>query len=513
MTTRAWNRRRWMQRLAGTALAALTTAALGAVAGPATGASAATGADAKRWLFDTRATSLYDLGGVIGSTGSYTGKNVGIALVDTGVVPVNGLTSGNVVNGPDLSFESQAPKLRYQDTFGHGTHLAGIMVGKDTSGSDNFTGVAPDATLTSVKVGVANGALDVSQAIAAVDWVVAHRNDDLLHPIRVLTLAYGTDGTQDYRVDPLTHAVENAWRAGIVVVVAGGNTGTTAPKLANPAYDPYVIAVGAADPMGTTTAADDTVTDFSSRGDASRRVDLLAPGRSIVSLRDPGSYVDTNFPAARVGTRFFKGSGTSQAAAVVSGAVAQLLQQRPYLTPDQVKALLTGTASQVVGDPAATGAGELNLSRALLKAAPLLSAQTWTRSTGTGSLEAARGTHHVADNGVELTDERDIFGPFSTASWAKASSSQTAWNGGSWMGHTWTGSSWTGAWWTKRTWGSASWSGFSWSGFSWSSRVWSSASWNGFSWSGFSWSGFSWSGFSWSGFSWSGADWSEGNGG
>lgn len=92
-----------------------------------------------------------------------------------------------------------------------------------------------------------DGAVDVSQVIAAVDWVVEHRDDDARNPIRVLNLSYGTDGIQDHEVDPLTHAVENAWRAGIVVVVSAGNDGWDAAKLNNPAYDPYVIAVGSAD--------------------------------------------------------------------------------------------------------------------------------------------------------------------------------------------------------------------------------------------------------------------------
>ena len=239
--------------------------------------------------------------------------------------------------------------------------MAGIIAGKDPGSPldpTRFVGVAPDARLTSLKVASYDGAVDVSQVIAAVDWVVEHRNDDPAHPIRVLNLSYGTDGVQDYEVDPLTHAVENAWRAGIVVVVSGGNSGFGSGKLNNPAYDPHVIAVGAADTRDTAWPSDDTVPDFSSRGDASRRVDVTAPGRSIVSLRDPGSYVDTVHPGARYEDRFFKGSGTSQAAAVVSGAVALLLEQRPDLTPDQVKALLRSTAASMpMADAAGRGAG------------------------------------------------------------------------------------------------------------------------------------------------------------
>ncbi len=255
------------------------------------------------WRFDGSVTTLAEArastGSRLVSRAGYTGKGVGVALVDTGVVPVPGLTSGNVVDGPDLSFESQVPQLAHLDTFGHGTHMAGIIAGNDPA--TGFQGVAPSAKLTSVKVGVSDGAVDVSQVIAAIDWVVAHRNDDPQNPIRVLNLSYGTDGVQDYQVDPLTHAVENAWRAGIVVVVAGGNSGFGGDSLNNPAYDPYVLAVGAADLNGTLLELDDTVPDFSSRGDAQRRVDLVAPGKSVASLRDPGSYVDAGFPDARVG--------------------------------------------------------------------------------------------------------------------------------------------------------------------------------------------------------------------
>ena len=139
-------------------------------------------------------------------------------------------------------------------------------------------------------------------------------------------------------------AVEDAeWQAGIVVVVAGGNTGTTRSSLDNPAIDPFVIAVGADDNKQTTASTDDVIPTFSARGSSSRHVDIVAPGQSIVSLRDPGSVIDAEYPKAVVNTRFFKGSGTSQATAVVSGAVALLLQQHPTWTPDQVKSALTSS--------------------------------------------------------------------------------------------------------------------------------------------------------------------------
>ena len=468
------------------------------------------------WIVDDGQTRLDHVSAVVGAdqmrNRGYTGRGVGVALVDTGVVPVKGLTSGNVVNGPDLSFESQSADLRFLDTFGHGTHMAGIIAGNDPSTllGQRFQGVAPGARLTSLKVGSAEGAVDVSQVVAAIDWVVTHRNDDPSNPIRVLNLSYGTDGVQDYRLDPLTHAVENAWRAGIVVVVAGGNNGSDNPRLNNPAYDPFVLAVGASDTRGTVDARDDLVPAFSSRGDASRRVDLVAPGRSIVSLRNPGSVVDVTHPSARVDDRYFKGSGSSQAAAVTSGAVALLLQARPSLTPDQVKSLLRASAEPMpAADAAGRGVGELDVYRAFQKATPTTT-QTWPTSTGLGSLEQARGTQHVGDGGVELTGEQHVLGPFDARRWASASSDFTAWDGGSWAGSDWTSGCWCESSWTGKSWAGKSWAGKSWAGKSWADHFWSAKSWAGKSWAGDSWTGSSWVGKSWAGKSWASAGWGTG---
>src|SRR4051812_6044166 len=292
--------------------------------------------------------ALHNLENAIGAQDLYaagfTGKGVGVALIDTGVAVVRGLTSGNVVNGPDLSFDSQDPATAHVDGFGHGTHLAGIIAGRDTAGTpasyldpSNWHGVAPDATLVNVKVGASHGAVDVSQVIAGIDWVVQHAGDN---HTRVINLSYGTDSVQSSMVDPLAFAVENAWKHGIVVVAAGGNDGDASKTLANPASDPHIIAVGAMDDAGTASTADDTVPSWSTHGTTDRHVDVVAPGVSVLGLRVPGGTADQANPQARVGTRFARASGTSQAAAVVSGEVALLLQANPNLTPDQIKVLL-----------------------------------------------------------------------------------------------------------------------------------------------------------------------------
>jgi serine protease AprX len=376
-----------------------------------------------------------------GTAGTLNGTGVGIAMIDTGVAPVAGLPAAQIVNGPDLSFESQASNLRYLDTYGHGTHLAGIILGNESA--SGTVGLAPKAKLTSVKVGTANGAVDVSQIIAAIDWVVANRNHDPSNPIRVLNLSYGTGGNPNYWSDPVQFAVEQAWLAGIVVVVSAGNDGNTA-AMTNPATDPFVIAVGASSSEGTLATSDDALSTFSSVSFQSRTVDLLAPGEAILSLRDQGSNIDETYPGARQGTTLFRGSGSSQAAAVTSAAAALLLQNRPGLTPDQVKKLLvdSGTPMQV-GVAATKNLRQINVGAAVARATPTTS-QTWTKSVGTGSLEAARGDSHVVLDNVALSGERSIFGPFSSTAWAASAAQRRTWSGGVWMGSRIAGDNWTG---------------------------------------------------------------------
>ena len=474
----------------------------------------------------TDAGSLYNVTKTVKAQdtwrGGYTGQGVDVALIDSGVSPVAGLTyPGKVINGPDLSFESQSDTYRYLDTYGHGTHMAGIIAGRDNNvatvadmtAHDNFTGVAPGARIVSIKVANALGAADVSQVLAAIDWVVQHKNDRGMN-IRVLNLSFGTDSAQDYTLDPLAYAAEVAWRHGIVVVVAAGNAGSSLGRLNDPAVDPYVIAVGADDSKGSTSTSDDVIPDWSSRGDGNRNPDVVAPGRSIVSLRDPNSYIDSQFGSTgKVNNRFFRGSGKSQATEVVSGAAALLLQQRPNLTPDQVKKLLRSTAVAVPNaDATAQGKGMINVARALDAATPVTE-QTWPTSSGTGSLEASRGSAHIIDDsGIPLTGEMDIFGtPWDGTSWSGTSWSGTSWSGGMWNGTSWSGTSWSGTSWSGTSWSGTSWSGTSWSGTSWSGTSWSGIYWTGTSWSGTSWSGTSWSGTSWSGTSWSGTSWSGGD--
>jgi serine protease AprX len=421
-----------------------------------------------------------------------TGSGVTVALVDTGVSRVADL--GNRV----LARVDFTPDHDGYDRYGHGTHMAGIIAGDGTSSNGQWVGVAPDANLVSVKVAGADGSTDVSVVIAGLQWIVSHRAQ---YQIRILNLSYGTDSRQPYLVDPLDYAIEQVWASGIFVAVAAGNRGPNQGTVSKPADDPFVLTVGAADTKNTPRRNDDAVAAFSSRGptqDGFTKPDLVAPGISIVSNRAVGSTMDQLHPEARVGEHYFKGTGTSQATAIVAGVAANVLDANPSLTPNHIKAVLTGTADVKITwnvGGAGSGAGMVDEYFAVHAA---LKGATWIvpanigliPSSGLGSLEASRGSYHVYAD-VDRDDDMDLV------------SGEIDVLGNSWSGNAWSGDSWSGNAWSAYVSEVPGWAGNAWSGNSWSGTSWSSNSWSGNEWSGDSWSGNEWSGNEWSANSWS----------
>jgi len=323
----------------------------------------------------------------------------------------------------------------------------------------------------------------------------------------VLNLSFGTDASQPAGLDPLMFAAEVAWRKGIVVVVSVGNDGSSLGRLQSPALDPFVIAVGADDTSGTQGASDDTVPSFSSVGDGVRNPDLVAPGVHVQSLRVPGSYIDQTYGSTgMINDRYFRGSGTSQAAAFTSGSVAALLSAKPGLTPDQAKWLLVNSAKWLPNAPAqAQGRGLINTVGAYNGSLPLTTAQNALPGTGAGTLEGARGSAHQILNGVTLTGELDIMGmPFAAAAMAGTELAGSSWAGGMWNGSSWAGSGWAGNSWAGSSWLGSSWAGSSWAGSSWASGVWTGSGWAGSSWAGSGWAGSGWASSGWAGSSWTG---------
>ncbi|MDP9406722.1 MAG: S8 family peptidase, partial [Actinomycetota bacterium] len=389
------------------------------------------------------------------------GRGVGIAVLDTGVSATPDL-AGRLVYGPDLSGEGSPT-----DSHGHGTVMAGLAGGDGRESAGAHSGIAPEATVVSVKVAGRNGAVDVSTVLQAMHWVSAYADQ---YDIRVLNLSWGVPSTQDPAVDPLDYAVERLWEQGIVVVVGAGNAGPRRGTVTKPGDSPTVITVGALDDRGDTDRRNDTVPAWSSRGPTAQGVakpDVVAPGRSLVATRSAGSAVEAENPDALVAPSYITGSGTSQAAAVTSGLAALLLSDRPHLSPDQVKELLVRTATKVPGaGRASAGAGRVALDRALV-ATPGPAVQQRLLATGLGSLEAARGGVHVEVDcgGVRTPVVGEVDArcqPWDARGWARS-----AWNGSAWNGSTWNGSAWNGSAWNGSAWNGSAWNGSAWNGSAW----------------------------------------------
>ncbi|MCA1722480.1 MAG: S8 family serine peptidase, partial [Actinobacteria bacterium] len=441
---------------------------------------------ASNFAKNTQATSAWAAGNL--------GAGVGVAVIDTGIAAMNDF-GGRVVYGPDLSGEGST-----LDSYGHGTVMAGAIGGggQDSAGQPGgaYTGVAPKATLVSVKVAGRNGVADVSTILQAMHWVSAYKDQ---FNIRVMNLSWGTPSTQDPSVDPLNYAVERLWKQGIVVVVAAGNSGPNATTITKPGDDPVVITAGAFDDKQDLDASNDSIPAWASRGPTAQGVtkpDLVVPGRTIITARAYGSKVEADNPKALIGKSYIKGSGTSQAAAITSGLAALLVSAKPSLTPDQVKAALKGTALPLAATTANNqGNGRVQLAAALA-AAPTTATQA-TPATGLGPIEGSRGGLNVTArcNGIDTVIRGEI--DVRCEPWAGSSWTGSSWTGSSWTGSSWTGSSWTGSSWTGGTWTGSSWTGSSWTGSSWTGSSWTGSSWTGSSWTGSSWTGSSWTGSSW----------------
>ena len=256
------------------------------------------------------------------------------------------------------------------DDQGHGSHVAGIIAGNGHDSNGQHAGMAPDASLVSLKVLDGNGQGTISNIIAALDWVLANHAQ---YNIRVVNLSVGAAIRESYWTDPLTLAAKRVVDAGVTVVAAAGNRGRNAngqPQYGGvtaPGNAPWVLTVGASTTNSTTNRADDAMASFSSRGptyfDWAAKPDLVAPGQATVSLADPlGAFYTSKAQFLLPGLQptpylpYLALSGTSMAAPVVTGTIALMLQANPSLTPNAIKAILQYTAQAYRGlQPADTG--------------------------------------------------------------------------------------------------------------------------------------------------------------
>jgi serine protease AprX len=266
-----------------------------------------------------------------------TGQGVTVAVLDTGVNPKLADLSADLVC-------TMVKSNSCNDGHGHGTHVIGILKGNDALG--RYIGVAPNARVISVKIADDTGAATAQDVVNGLQWVYNNRTT---YNIRVVNLSFSDSVAESYASSAIDAYIEQLWLAGVVVVTAAGNNGTsTDATWYAPGNDPYAISVGALDDNLTIDPSDDSLASFSSRGatqDGFYKPEVVAPGRKIVStLAGPSVTLATTYPDRIVDTNYIRLSGTSMAAPVAAGTVALLLEKFPTLTPDQVKFLLTSTA-------------------------------------------------------------------------------------------------------------------------------------------------------------------------
>jgi serine protease AprX len=421
-----------------------------------------------------------------------TGSGVTVAVLDSGVAadpdliqPANRILAS--VNFADVRSAA--------DPGGHGTHIAGIVAGNGSRSDGEFVGIAPNANIVDVRVLGTAGSGRVSSVIRGIEWVLAHRT---VYNIRVINLSFGAQTSLSYRADPMSSAVEIAWRNGLVVVAAAGNGGPAGGTVITPGIDPYAITVGATDDRGTPGTGDDMLAWFSAWGsaDSNAKPDLVAPGRRIVSIRVPGSALDTLFPdhvvAAQNGSTYFRLTGTSMATAIVSGAAALLLERRPDLTPDQVKALLVGTtqqygqqSGQVLPDPIAGGSGLLDAYGAMTAAA----AATSTPSPNLALRPVDGFARASANRALRPADG------FARALYPVLYGSPL-----SWKDPTLGGIDWLALTWNSVVWDAVAWDNFNWDAVAWDAVAWDAVAWDAVAWDAVAWDGVAWDAVAWDSF-------------
>jgi serine protease AprX len=429
------------------------------------------------FLQQTGATQLFGDGD--------TGQGVTVAVIDTGIDDLPDF-AGRLIGGVDLSGGNDP----FQDGYGHGTFVAGLIAGDGAPSGGQYEGEAPGADLVSIKVAGPNGVTDLGTLIQGLQWAVSNR---LAYNIRVLNMSLGFQPFESTVVNPLDQAVQAAWDSGIAVVASAGNAGPSNGTILSPGDDPLVITVGALDDMAQPTVADDEMTNFSSVGPTSpdgwAKPDLVTSGRSIVSLAAPGSTIYDENPSARIGSGNFVGSGTSFSTAITSGAAALVLAANPTLTPDELKARLLGTTSPgPVGNPFVDGHGAMNA-----YAAATAGQMNLSQSVAGTALALLGATVSLSPVG-SLADSWNA-NLWSGVSWSQGSAGGPTGNGPN--GSAWNGSAWNGFAWSSRAWNDGGWASAAWDGQTWQGSAWDGSAWQGSAWNGSAWNGSAWNSSEW----------------
>lgn len=282
------------------------------------------------------------------------GDGVTIGFIDTGIDSLPG-TSSDLGLSTDLygrdkfwgtydAITNTVSNYSNEES-GHGTHVASVAANADYDVYGKVYGVAPNAAIVGIKAFDSEGKATYADVIRGIEWALQVKDKINL---RVLNMSFGGMQRSYYWEDPLNQAVMKAWQEGIVVVASAGNNGPDPMTIGVPGNVPYIITVGAmTDSYTELQTSDDKIATFSAAGPTPAgfvKPDLVAPGGHVAGLMAFNTQIVNDHPEYHDGGKYFEMSGTSQAAAVVSGVAALMIAQDPSLSPDDVKCRLIDSA-------------------------------------------------------------------------------------------------------------------------------------------------------------------------
>lgn len=283
------------------------------------------------------------------SESSYSGNEIGIAYIDTGIAPHPDfkLIKNRIIKFVDLINEKEYP---YDDN-GHGTFVAGVGSGNGVLSGGKYKGIAPNSNIISIKALDKHGEANATKILEAMQWVYDNHLD---YNIKVVCMSFGSEPL-GYN-DPIMKGAEALWKKGIVIVSAAGNSGPEYQTIKSPGISPRIITVGG---MNDNRFDDEykeeffEIANFSSRGPAFNKFkpDIVAPSVDINSCSNKDGYT--------------KLSGTSVATPMIAGLCALAFEKNKYLRPEQIKRALLACCNGITYNRNLEGYGLPNLEKFL----------------------------------------------------------------------------------------------------------------------------------------------------
>lgn len=285
----------------------------------------------------------------------YTGKNVGIAVLDTGIFPhIDFMQPRNRIAA---FHDFIGNETRPYDDNGHGTHICGICAGNGTGSRRKYAGIAPDSHLVVGKILDSEGNGSIPAILAAIRWVIDTKDS---YQTRILNISIGTDAGEPVPEDSvLVQGVNEAWDAGLVVVAAAGNNGPRPMSVTAPGISRKIITVGAADDNKHIYIHGEKVSNYSGRGptrECIQKPDVVAPGSNIMSCSNRLSGSQYTYTSR---------SGTSMSTPIVTGCIALLLEKYPSMSNKDVKLKLRTSCDNLGLPKSQQGWGLINLQKLL----------------------------------------------------------------------------------------------------------------------------------------------------